>query len=221
MTQKWFIITVILFQICNAEAKEVLARARIYAGNLSSSLEDVNTELKAQGLSKYDGVLRAGFEAAIPFWKLFSVGMGYVERYVRTGDSSSMLNPQNFAELRQRSVLFVARLPVINTKNVIVEAFSGVGLANTTLQIKTASLDGELSRVLPDSQFATAYTTYGGAVAVGANGFYLVVEAGHESNSVERLNKTGTTNNNIDVIDLSGAYYTVGFLFDGTKLTSK
>lgn len=220
MLHKTLLILVTLFQMQSAYAKEFLARARIYGGTLSSSLQDVNTELKAQNLSQFDGVLRVGFEAAIPFWRIFSAGMGYVERYTSVGDLNSQTTPTNFAELRQRSVLFIARLPIINSKNIIVEAFSGVGLANTTLRMKTATVDGEFTRIRPEGQFATSYSTYGAAIALGARGFYVVFEAGNEKNKLDRLQRSGTVNGNIDEIDLSGNYYSIGLLFDGTKVST-
>ena len=64
-------------------------------------------------------------------------------------------------------------------------------------------------------------TTVGGSVAFGYQGFFLVFEGGLETNKVKSLTRTGTVSNNVDTIDLSGTYASIGLMFDGVTARSK
>ena len=93
---------------------------------------------------------------------------------------------------------------------------AGVGGSNTTYTLKSATQDGGLSKT--GSPFATLYSTAGISLALGKGKFYFVLEGGMDSQKVESLERTGTMNNNVNEIDLSGAYFNIGVMFDGIPI---
>lgn len=216
------LLLLFLFSFSNiALAKDFPVQARLFAGAVQADPKDVNTELEAQSLRTIDSVLQYGFEATYPVAKALSIGLRYNRRnLVRDEDDSSPVTDYQ-AELDQNSVSAIARIPLLKTNIVRFDIFGGVGGSNTTLKIKTATQDGEISRKEGGDWFATPITSYGGSLAIGYKKFYFVIEGGMESNKVGGLKRTGTVNTNIESIDLSGYYFTFGLLFDGMTASKK
>jgi len=122
-------------------------------------------------------------------------------------------------EIQQDSVYGVLRIPFVRTPIIRADVVGAVGGANTTFKIKTASQDGQL--IKKSDPFGSVVMNYGGSLAVGFSGVYLVVEAGVETNKMDGFKREGTINNNVDKIDISGPYVTVGLMFDGVTATKK
>ncbi|MNL54974.1 hypothetical protein D3C87_1783510 [compost metagenome] len=115
--------------------------------------------------------------------------------------------------------MFLARVPFYKTDIIKLDAFAGVGGSNTTMTVKTGSMDGEYTRKESGDWVATPIAAAGMSFAIGYKQFYFVVEGGIESNKVDSLKRSGTTSASIDTLDLSGSYFSVGLLFDGVPGT--
>jgi hypothetical protein len=204
-----------------AWAKDFPVQARLFAGATKADPADVNLELGAEGLKKVDTIAQYGVEITYPLAKFFNVGIRYTKHYISRDELISTFATDYEAELNQDSALLVGRVALLKSTFVRLDGFAGFGGTNTTLKMKTASQDGQISRKDAAQWFASPYSSYGGSLAIGYKQFYLVFEGGFETNKISGLKRTGTVNNHIETIDLSGGFFTVGLLFDGISATRK
>lgn len=190
-------------------------QARVFVGTGDVDPEDLNTELSAEGLKTVKAFPYWGAEAVFTPLRFLHFGIRYQRRSIDREEETGGAATFYAAQLRQDSVMGTLRIPVIKTALIRADAFAGYGGANTTLKLTTATQDGELSRKDDSGWFKSTVSAYGASVAIGWRAVYLVVEAGVETNKVDEFKRTGTVNNNIQEIDLSGSFVTVGLLFDG------
>ena len=196
-------------------------QARLFAGVTDVKPENLNQELTAQGLREFKSISKFGAEITYPVARFLDVGMNYTKRYMSRDEIDSDPSTDYQALLDQDTISLVARVPVLKTGIVRLDAVAGIGGSNTTLTLKSASQDGELLRREGGDWLATLYSNYGASIAIGYKNFFLVVEGGVESNKVDSFKRKGTINENIHTIDLSGSYVTVGLLFDGISAHKK
>lgn len=216
------VLSILLFTVCDfALAKDIPVQARLFAGSTSVDPQNLNSELTAQGLKKMNSITQFGVEVSYPALKFFDVGIRYNKRIALQDELVAASSTEYKAEINQDSALLIGRVPFFKSTFVRMDGFAGIGGSNTTLKMKTASQDGELSRKDSSGWFASPYASYGGSVAIGYKQFYLVIEGGVETNKVTNLKRTGTMNGNINTIDFSGSFFTVGLLFDGISATKK
>ncbi len=191
-------------------------KARLFAGVTNTNPAQVNSELNTLGISDMKNIAQYGMELTYPLAARFEVGVRYTWRSDHEDDPT---NINNYADLSQNSAMLVARIPFLKSKFIRVDGFAGLGGSNTTLNLNTPSQNGELTRQAATGWFASPCTSYGGSVAIGFKKFFVVFEGGYESNKVTNLSRSSSINNNIQTIDLSGTYFTVGLLFDGVNAT--
>ncbi|MGE4133572.1 MAG: hypothetical protein AB7F86_18190 [Bdellovibrionales bacterium] len=202
-------------------ATEFPVTARLFVGAVSTDPKDVNTEMKAESLKEFGTITQFGAEATYPLAKLIDVGFRYTLRTSKVTENPDDSITDYYADLKQEAVSGVVRVPILNTSIVKLDVFGAVGGTNTTLKIKTLSQEGELNKKGDNGWFGSMVANYGASVAVGYKGFYFVVEGGYEDNKAKDLKRTGTVNTNIETIDISGSYISVGLMFDGVKATKK
>lgn len=216
------LIVVFLFFVSNlALAKEFPVQARLFLGMTSTSPDNVNNVIEPEGLKKVTGNNQFGVEATYPLHKYFDFGFRYTKHLIANDEDPSSDSTDYNINVSQDSVLFIGRVPLVQSGIFKADVFAGFGGSNTTMKIKTAAQDGELSRSAGDGWFATPYTAAGVSLAVGYKQIYFVMEGGIETNKVTGLKRTGTVNSGIDSLDLSGSYFTIGLMFDGVTATSK
>jgi hypothetical protein len=213
-----FLLTIISANL--ASANNVPVQGRVFIGSTVVDPVNVNAELNTQGLKEVDSMPQIGVEILYPVLKYVDVGLRYTKRNISRDELVSVSSTEFESQIDQDSALAVVRVPFFKTDIVRIDAFAGLGGTNTTYKIKTATQDGELSRKDSNAWFASPCSSYGGSVAIGYNKFYFVVEGGIESNEVKGFKSTGTINS-LNTIDLSGAYFTVGLMFDGIAASSK
>jgi hypothetical protein len=113
------------------------------------------------------------------------------------------------AYANQDIFMAIARFPLLKKDFVMVDAFGGVGGAQTTFKLETASQSGELTKGL----FSTLISAYGVSAAVGYKKYFFFVEGGFINDKVDGLKRSGTVSDNIQTLDLSGPYAMIGFIF--------
>ncbi len=190
-------------------------KARLFVGAISADPKDVNTELTAQALEKIDNVYQIGAEATYSVSKFLDTGLRYTKRYADSGENPANPATDYKATLNSDTVYGIVRIPFINGDFVRMDIFGGAGPTKTSLKMKTAGVDGELTK-----SASLAYA-YGASVAFGYKKFFFVIEGGYEANKIESLSKSGTINGNISTIDLTGPYLSVGILFDSMASKAK
>lgn len=204
-----------------AEAKEFPVQARLFAGLTTIDPKDVNEEIEALGFEKIDDITQYGVEMTYPVIKLLDVGLRYTRRYVKTDEVTPTPDTDYYAKITQDSVSAILRVPFLKLPFLRLDVFGAAGGSNTVMRIKTAALDGELSRKASGDWFSTPYFAYGGSLALGYKMFYVAFEGGLENNKIDNLKRSANLNNNVETIDLSGSYFMVALVFDGVKASDR
>lgn len=203
------------------QANEFPVQARLFAGSTAINPSNLNQELANQNIKDFKSIANYGVEITYPVLKFLDAGMRYTKRSAFQDEVNSSSNTSYEATLSQDSILLLTRAPLLKTDIVRLDAFVGVGGSNTTLTLKTATQDGELSKRETNDWLASPYASYGASLAIGYRQFYFIIEAGYETNKVDSFKRSGNINNNIQNIDLSGGYASIGLLFDGITAKSK
>lgn len=217
---KYTICVLLVLSGVHAVAKEVEAHLRLIGGFNSVSPQDVNEEMELQGLKKFNSLLQYGLEGAYPVGP-FSVGARFIKRTGAQDENPAVADTFYRAQIDQESAQLVARFAYIRTKLLRADVFGGYGGTNTTMKIKTVSQDGELSKKDNNAWFAGSMSSIGASIGIGWERFYFVIEAGTEANKVKDLKRSGTVNTNIEEIDLSGSFVTIGIFFNGMAMKNK
>jgi hypothetical protein len=204
-----------------AFAKDLPVQARAFIGANTADPENLNTELTAGGLKKLEAVGQIGAEVVFPVFKLLSVGIRYSKRANTVEEISNGGATDYKAVLDQQAALAVLRVPLFKTSLMTADIFAGYGGTNTTLELKTATQDGKFEKKTGDDWFANTMSSYGASIGVGFKRVYLIIEGGVENNKVDNFKRTGTLNTNVNEIDLSGSFVTIGIMFDGASLSKK
>lgn len=218
---KVFAFALIMLPASFAMAKDFPVQGRLFIGSASVDPSDVNTEFTAQSLENFDNVTQYGVEMLYPVSKLLEVGLRYTKRYVHQEEDPENPATDYYGQIDQDSAMAIVRVPFIHAGIFRADVFAGFGGTNTTLKIKTATQDGKLTKKDSGSWFASTCSSFGASAAIGYKQFYFYVEGEVDSNKVDGFKRSGTINNNIDAIDLSGSYFTVGFLFAGISASKK
>lgn len=221
MKMFYLIALIFIFEPVVGHSAEFPAQARLFIGSTSADPDNLNQEMTAQGLRKFSSIGKYGVEITYPVMKSLNVGINYSRRYLSQDETDSNTTTNYEGVINQDAVLLLARAQLYKTSFMLADVFAGVGGTNTTFSMRSASQDGELTRRESGDWFASPVTAFGASVAFGFNNVYFFVEGGVESNKVDSFKRSGTINNNIQTINLSGNYVTVGILFDGIKATSK
>lgn len=109
----------------------------------------------------------------------------------------------------------IARMPLFKTDVVHFDIFAGAGANKTAVTLKSATQDGKLEKDV-------SLTAAGGAsLALGFKKFFVIFEGGYELNKLDSLSRSGTLNNNVGTIDLSGSYFFLGLMFEGIPVFTK
>ncbi|QLY26771.1 hypothetical protein [Bdellovibrio sp. KM01] len=200
-------------------ANEIPVNGRLFIGSTAVSPSDLNTSLESQNMKKVENITQYGVEIVYPAFRYLDVGIRYTHRTLSNDENPSNTSTDYWAKLDQDTYMFLARFPFLKTDIVRLDAFAGAGGSNTTYTIKSATEDGSLTKKASGSFFATPYAAAGASVAVGFKWIYFVMELGMESNKPDSFDRAGTVSSNINNIDLSGSYLTIGILFTGVPGT--
>lgn len=207
-----------------ARAADFPAQGRLFAGATQISPGDLNTELTVSGFKQVDLLNRFGVEILFPVHGMFDVGLRYTKTYHGIDEVNQTAGQNYGAQVDQDSVVGVARVSILKSPLVRADAFIALGGSNTSVSFKNATLDGSLTKREGSDWFASLRSMYGASAAIGHKNIYFVIEVGMDSNTVSSFKNTGSLNvglTGLQSIDLSGAYATVGLLFDGITASSK
>lgn len=202
-------------------AAQFQAQGRLFVGSTSADPSNLNDEMNTLGLKEFKSITQYGAEITYPVLSILDVGMRYHKIYTINKEVTETVGADYRAILDQDAVMFVARVPFLKTQLIHMDVFGAVGGTNTTLNLKTSSQTGEITRREANDWFASVVSSFGGSIAIGYKSVFLVIEGGVETNKVDSLKRADTLNANIQNINLSGSYVTVGLMFDGINAYSK
>ncbi len=214
---KFIVITCLLIFAQTTQAESSTGQGRLFIGSTKVDPQDLNSELESENLKSLDAITQYGVEITFPVTSFLNTGLRYTKKatFADEKDSSSTTNFES--KISQEAMLAVARLLVKKTDSAYFDTFIAVGGTNTDFKINSATQDGELDK--KNSFFANPVYSAGASVAVGFKKVYFVIETGYEYNLVDKLKSSGTVNSNVDKINLSGGYVTVGLMFDGIPIS--
>lgn len=114
-----------------------------------------------------------------------------------------------YLAVQQYSAGLTGRVMLVNKENFFFDVFGELGLSNNTVELKTTAGNAKWDK---NSHF---YQRAGASTGFGGSSFKVFVEGGYESFKLDNLNYEGTIGQNIDEIDLSGSYVSVGLIISG------
>jgi hypothetical protein len=197
-------------------------QGRLFAGSTAVEPNAVNDEVTGNGLKKISATLLVGMEATYPVLNWMDLGLRYTKNQVSRDEDPSDPLLAHKVFINQDLLMGVARFPIVKSEILRFDAFGGFGGATTTLKLHTSTQRGELDRKEAGDFFNTPVSAFGASLAFGYKKFFLFVEGGSLLNKVEGFKSSGTINDNIQTIDLSGPYALVGIAFmDSSGLTNK
>jgi len=208
-----------LFLFSPAQASERYGQARLFLGSTVVSPGELNASLDAQGMKSVNLNNQFGLEINFPLGDNFHYGLRYSRRIVSQDEANSNPSTDYKTDMTQDVAAGVLRFSFLKTEHLLFDAVVGVGGSNTDTKIKTASQDGELQK--SGQPFGTLYSMAGLSFGVGKGKYFFVMEAGYEQQKVDGFNRTGTIDSSIQSMNLSGEYFTIGFIFDGIPIFSK
>lgn len=196
------------------------AQARLFLGSASIKPDEMNALLTSQNLKNIQSYGQFGLEITYPLTPFLDVGMRYSRRSASTLTS---LSPSGtpYADLWQDAILLLARVPVLRSALFRADVFGGLGGTNTTLDIRTATMNGTLARKGPDKWIGAPYLSAGASAGIGYKSFYFYLESGYDFNKVSGLSQSGTITGSLNTIQLSGPYVMLGLMFDGVTATKR
>lgn len=200
---------------------DIPVQLRLYAGGSTLTADDMNTELTDSSLKKMSTAMNIGAEVSYPLLSFFDVGIRYNKKIGLSDESPTNDLTNYYAGLGQEAYYLLTRIKFLKIANLELDAFAAYGGTNTTLTIKTASQDGEISKKAETGWYANAASLVGASASFKMAQFRIVLEAGLETNKVASLDYSGSADHDIGVIDLTGPYAGIAFQFDGVKTSSK
>lgn len=203
----------------NVFSAERMGQARLFLGSTQTKPSELNTELTAQGLKKVELNNQYGVEITFPVMTYLNVGLRYSKRLISQDEETDGGSTDYKISVNQDVADLIARVPIYKSDYIRFDGVVGVGGSNTKYEIKTASQDGTLEK--KGSPFASLHSLAGLSFGLGKGQFYFVVEAGYDLNKVDGFERSGTVNNNVNTVDLSGGYFSLGLMFDGIPIFTK
>ena len=191
------------------------AQARLFAGLTWANHETLNQEMRSNGLKEFGPLGKVGVEITYALTSFLDIGISYSWCNLEFDETELVSSTNYAANLTQTMGLAVARVPFLRSNYFRADAFAGIGGANTSLKMVTATQNGEYHRKDSAEFFATIVSRYGFSGGVGYKKFYFYVEAGYESNKIDSLKTSGTVSGNINSLNFSGGYGMIGLMFDG------
>jgi hypothetical protein len=208
-----------IFLSPSALASDRTGQARLFLGSTVVSPSELNASLDSQGMRTINLNNQFGLEINFPLGDYFHYGLRYSRRIVSQDEASSNPSTDYKTDMTQDVAAGVFRLSFLRNDYLRMDAVVGIGGSNTDAKIKTASQDGELKK--SGSPFGTLYSMAGLSLGVGKGKYFFLIEAGYEQQKVDGFKRTGTIDSSIQNINLSGEYFTIGFMFDGIPIFTK
>jgi hypothetical protein len=127
-------------------AKDIPMQVRLFAAGVSADPKNLNQIITSEGIEKVDTVGQFGIEATYPTAKFLDIGLRYSKTAINNEEDPKNAATDYHVKIDQDLALAVVRIPIIKTNLFIADAFAGYGGSNTTIDLKTASQNGELTK---------------------------------------------------------------------------
>ena len=183
---------------------------RLIAGAASPSPAEVNKSFESQGLEKVSSSLLLGGELGFAFDRV-ELGMRYLSNQVRRAEKPDVPNVEYVGSIKQDLLLAMVHVPVVKGDYARFDLFGGFGGVGSQLKVKSSSQKGELKRSLLES----AAWTGGASLSLGYKSFFISFEGGYLGNKSRDFSRSGTINQDIQTLEMSGGYAAVSLLFFG------
>jgi hypothetical protein len=198
----------LLFSPCFSFAgADVPVQIRLFVGSTTAAPTQLNDELVNQSIEKIKNTSRYGLESSYQMAPRFNLGLNYTGRQADENGTGSSTNDE---KLKQDSFSAVAHLALVKNDFMLWDIFGSGGAASTSMTLNAASASGTLK-----NNYSSVVSTYGTTFAFGYKKYFFLIEGGYETNKVGSLKRTGSVNQSVKNIDLSGSFVNIGLLIDG------
>jgi hypothetical protein len=195
---------------------EVINQLLFFYGQQNIKPTQANDMLKSAGFTEELSKLTFyGVQASRDITPKFNLGLrGLIATTrVEIPDTYTTTTENHRAYIMRTNLSVILSSPVIKTEKFKAEGLLGFGAGGASLDLKNGTQDGDYGN---SSSGPTALI--GAALYFGYKYVFLRVEGGYEYNDVGSLTKKGTLTSNLEKLDLSGGYFSVGLTIDGLAL---
>lgn len=203
-----------------AEGPNFPVQGRLFIGADFIKPTNVNTQLSDNGFQTLKNVVQYGAEVTFAVTPWLDFGGRYVRHGVDLSGTSSTTNATYTTSIRQDSVIFLARLPIVRTSVFKFDLFGGGGAGNTNFTVQTSGAStGSYSSSATWQK--NPLLAGGASIGIGYKKVYFYIEGGYEQNKTTGMTQSGSLSMDVSSLDLSGPYVMIGLLFDGAKGSKK
>ncbi|MCM2353789.1 MAG: hypothetical protein NDI63_09250 [Pseudobdellovibrio sp.] len=171
--------------------------------------ENLGALMQADQIEELNKVTGFGLEANAALSSWFKAGTKIKGVFNAANKKEAPFPATEYLAVQQYSAGLTGRLMLANKKNFNLDLFGELGLSNNTVELQTT---GGKAKWDKNSHF---YQRAGASVAAGGESFKVFVEGGYENFKLDNLKYEGTIGQNINEIDLSGSYVSVGLIISG------
>lgn len=205
------LITSIFTSISYADNSLKFSELRILATTNTFATEPtaLNNLTAADNVQKLDTSNGIGLEADAKY-KAFKVGTRFKYVLMSKEPIGAAVGGPSALTISQYTVGLLGRYPIVDNDLLTFDVVAELGMANTSFDVKTiASGNGTFKK---DGSF---FQRAGAAFGVGWPSAKFYFEVGQEWNKLDDMSFTGTIANNINSVDLSGPYFSIGLIISG------
>ncbi len=203
-----------LFVISQAEGAgsvpDFKGQLRVFGASSSPNPDDLNTELKAEGIKEVKNALNLGLEISQLLTPWFGVGLRYTQKNAAERSNAYRVY------VKHESLAGVARFATTKTDIFKMDLFLGAGLGGGLVEITGTGGPQKWSTEPDKGLYINGYGLAGVGFAFGFKSYFLNIEAGYEYCKIPGIDGVGSSKKNIEQIDMSGPFVGIGILFDNT-----
>lgn len=204
----------VLFLTIPAHAKEInlkWSEVRFFLSDTTFANKDENLGalMQADQIEELKTVTGFGLEVDAELSSWFKAGTKIKGVFDGSNKKEAPFPATEYLSVQQYAAGLTGRVMLVNKEKFFFDVFGELGLSNNTVELRTTAGNAKWDK---DMHF---YQRAGASMGIGGSAFKMFVEGGYENFKLDHLKYEGTTGQNIDEIDLSGSYVSVGLIVSG------
>ncbi|WP_409478686.1 hypothetical protein [Pseudobdellovibrio sp. HCB154] len=204
----------VLFMNIPAHAKEFnlkWSEVRFFLSDTTFANKDENLGalMQAEQIEELKKVTGFGLEVDAELSSWFKAGTKIKGVFNGSNKKEAPFPATEYLSVQQYSAGLTGRVMLVNKENFFFDVFGELGLSNNTVELRTTMGNAKWDK---NSHF---YQRAGASTGFGGSSFKMFVEGGYENFKLDNLKHEGAIGQNINEIDLSGPYVSVGLIISG------
>ncbi|AZZ35295.1 hypothetical protein CIK05_00240 [Bdellovibrio sp. qaytius] len=171
--------------------------------------ENLGALMMPDQIEEMKGITGFGLEVDAELNSWFKAGTKVKGVFNGSNKKEAAFPATEYISVQQYSAGLTGRVMLVNKDNIFLDMFGELGLSNNSVELKTS---GGTAKWEKNSHF---YQRAGASMGLGGSLLKMYVEGGYENFKMKNPNYEGTIGQNINEIDLSGSYVSVGLVISG------